>query len=201
MSSMIQWLGVTLIFLLSTSLSLQDEWELAREENGIRVYTGEAQKPLLKPYRAEMIVNSPVDSIVSLLKDIPRYKDWVHLCVDSRLIEKISNDEFFVYYLTNSPWPVRNRDNCTRIRFERLADSSVWVHLKDHPGKIAEEKSVVRVPYMEGYWHLVPIDPAHTHVTHEVRFDPGGSVPVWIANMAVTDAPYNTLLNLRKLLE
>ena len=40
-----------------------------------------------------------------------------------------------------------------------------------------------------------------TEVTYQVHTEPGGSVPSWLANSFVVDAPFNTLSGLRTLAE
>jgi len=34
-----------------------------------------------------------------------------------------------------------------------------------------------------------------------MRIDPGGSLPVWLVNMAMAEGPYLTFVNLKKQLE
>ncbi|MGH8352275.1 MAG: START domain-containing protein, partial [Pseudomonas sp.] len=50
---------------------------------------------------------------------------------------------------------------------------------------------------VEGLWKLVPMGGGEVEVTYQVHSEPGGSVPSWLANSFVVDAPYNTLAALR----
>jgi len=43
----------------------------------------------------------------------------------------------------------------------------------------------------------VPIGEYKTSVTYQVHADPGGAIPVWLANATAVDTPYDTLKNLR----
>lgn len=51
---------------------------------------------------------------------------------------------------------------------------------------------------MWGYWKLVPKNANETEVTYQVHTEPGGSVPSWLANKFVVDAPFNTLKALKE---
>ncbi len=61
-----------------------------------------------------------------------------------------------------------------------------------------EEKGYVRVAQVEGFWKLVPKGANETEVTYQVHTKPGGSVPSWLANKFVVDAPFNTLKALKE---
>ena len=53
---------------------------------------------------------------------------------------------------------------------------------------------------VEGFWSLTPRE-GEIEVIYEVHSEPGGSVPAWLANSFVVDAPFNTLQGLRQLAE
>jgi hypothetical protein len=52
------------------------------------------------------------------------------------------------------------------------------------------------VAEVKGFWKLVPKGDA-TEVTYQVHTEPGGSVPSWLANKFVVEAPFNTLKHLK----
>ncbi|MNO08734.1 hypothetical protein D3C81_2315520 [compost metagenome] len=51
---------------------------------------------------------------------------------------------------------------------------------------------------MDGLWKLVPKGAGEVEVTYQVHTEPGGSVPSWLANSFVVDAPFNTLKAMRE---
>ena len=63
---------------------------------------------------------------------------------------------------------------------------------------LPEEEGYVRVAKVEGLWKLTPKGPGQTEITYQVQTEPGGSVPSWLANSFVVDAPFNTLKGLRE---
>ena len=59
----------------------------------------------------------------------------------------------------------------------------------------------VRIPRLQAGWTVTPIAPGETEIRLDGQADPGGSIPVWVANMVVVELPEMTLKNLRRLLE
>jgi len=66
------------------------------------------------------------------------------------------------------------------------------------PTYLPEEKGYVRVAQVDGFWTLVHKADGMTEVTYQVHTEPGGSVPSWLANKFVVDAPFNTLKALKE---
>ena len=65
---------------------------------------------------------------------------------------------------------------------------------------LALDEKYVRVKGY-GYWEVQELPKNKIFVTFSMQIDPGGSIPSWLANMFVDDSPYNTLLNLKTLME
>ncbi len=51
---------------------------------------------------------------------------------------------------------------------------------------------------VEGFWEMNPQPGGEVEVIYQVHTEPGGSVPSWLANKFVVEAPLNTLRNLRE---
>ena len=54
----------------------------------------------------------------------------------------------------------------------------------------------MRVPDCGGFWRLQPEGDGWIAVTYQVYGDPGGSIPVWIANYAAALSVTRTLQNM-----
>ena len=89
------------------------------------------------------------------------------------------------------------RDSVLHITTVQGADGSLTRQLEGAPKYIPEKQGFVRVAEVQGYWKLVPKGPNSTEVTYQVHTEPGGSVPSWLANKFVVDAPFNTLKALK----
>jgi len=93
---------------------------------------------------------------------------------------------------------VTDRDSYLHITTTKAADGTLTRKLEGVPTYKPEEKGYVRVAQVDGFWKLVPKGDNLTEVTYQVHTEPGGSVPSWLANKFVVDAPFNTLKALKQ---
>jgi hypothetical protein len=77
------------------------------------------------------------------------------------------------------------------------SDGSLTRNLAGAADYAPQEKGFVRVAQVQGFWKMVPQGANQTQVIYQVHTEPGGSVPSWLANKFVVDAPFNTLKALR----
>lgn len=93
------------------------------------------------------------------------------------------------------------RDSVLKVSTRRGADGSVTRILRGVADYLPEQKGFVRVSKVDGLWSLTPKAVGEIEVVYQVHGEPGGSVPSWLANSFVVDAPFNTLKALRKQVE
>ncbi|MEM6317123.1 MAG: START domain-containing protein [Bacteroidota bacterium] len=180
---------------------IAQEWELTKKSETIQVFTRKIADYDTKEYKAVTTVKTDVATLNELLRNHDNLKNWFVRCPVSERLEKVSDDEFYVYFLNDAPWPVADRDNITHMRFERLADSTQFVFLKGVPNYLPINSGIVRIPKMEAHWEFKPLGNGHIQVTQQVKADLGGKVPTWLINMAIVEAPFQTMENLRKQLK
>jgi len=49
-----------------------------------------------------------------------------------------------------------------------------------------------------GYWQVKEVSSGTIELIFQMQIDPGGAIKAWMANMFVTDSPYQTLLGMRE---
>ncbi|MEG5263604.1 START domain-containing protein [Pseudomonas sp. JDS28PS106] len=177
--------------------ALAENWQVARDEEGIQVALSDVAGSKYKAYRGVTVINASVAKLRALQEDVAGACAWVHECQSQKLL-KHEGDKVWTYTRFNTPWPVTPRDSVLLITTKEGADGSLTRTLQEQPTYIPEEKGYVRVAQVEGFWKLVPKGPNQTEVTYQVHTEPGGSVPSMLANKFVVDAPFNTLKALRE---
>lgn len=191
--------------LLGLSLSLfataaqAQEWKLVKEEEGIRVYLADVPGSAYKAYRGETLIQADIARIRALQEDVEGSCGWIHQCKEQQLLRR-EGDKAWTHTRFSMPWPVTSRDSLIEVTTEEEGDSLVR-RLKGVPDLRPEEKGYVRVASVAGYWRLQPLEAGQVKVTYQLHNEPGGSVPSWLANNFVVDAPFNTLKGLRSLAE
>lgn len=174
-----------------------EDWQVAKNEDGIQVSLSDVAGSKYKAYRGSTVINASVAKLRALQEDVAGACAWIHECESQKLL-KHEGGKAWTYTRFNTPWPVTPRDSVLLITTTEGADGSLTRTLEEQPTYIPEEKGYVRVTKVEGFWKLVPKGANQTEVTYQVHTEPGGSVPSMIANKFVVDAPFNTLKALRE---
>ncbi|MDF0733258.1 START domain-containing protein [Pseudomonas entomophila] len=172
-----------------------ENWQVAKDEEGIKVSLSEVAGSKYKAYRGVTVIKAPLAKVKALQEDVVGACQWVHECKSQKLL-KHEGDQSWTYTQFNTPWPVTPRDSILHVTTTQEADGSLTRKLEGEPKYLPEEAGFVRVAQVQGFWELVPKGDS-TEVTYQVHTEPGGSVPSWLANKFVVDAPFNTLKGLR----
>lgn len=181
---------------LLASVAQAEDWQVAKDQDGIKVSLSEVAGSKYKAYRGVTTIKASMAKVRSLQEDVAGACAWIHECKSQKLL-KHEGDQSWTYTQFNTPWPVTARDSVLHITTSEAADGSVTRTLEGVPNYIPEEKGFVRVTQVEGFWKLVPKGDL-IEVTYQVHTEPGGSVPSWLANKFVVDAPFNTLQALKQ---
>ncbi|MGE9761177.1 MULTISPECIES: START domain-containing protein [Pseudomonadaceae] len=176
------------------------EWKLAKDKDGVRVYLSEVPGSHYKSFRGVTLVNADVATLGHLQENLRVSCAWLYACAQMRLL-KYSDEAIWVYLDTKLPWPAAPRDLVLRVSTEETPDGGMIRHLQAAPDYIPPVKDRIRVPSVSGTWQMVPKGPKLTEVTYEMRGEPGGSVPSWLANQFVVDAPFESLRMLKVVAE
>lgn len=186
--------------LLAAGLAHAEDWKLAKDEDGIQVYLSEVPGSKYKAYRGVTIIASDVDTLRKLQEDVKGSCAWIHACAEQSLL-KHEGMESWVHTRFKMPWPVDARDSVLHVVSEQGADGTLIRRMDGQPQYLPLDKDYTRVASLQGYWRLEPKGEGKVEVTYQVHTEPGGSVPSWLANSFVVDAPFNTLKGLRELAE
>ncbi|MDF3132403.1 START domain-containing protein [Pseudomonas extremaustralis] len=186
--------GFTVLF---AATAQAEDWQVAKDEDGIKVSLSEIAGSKYKAYRGVTLIKAPIAKIQALQEDAVGACSWIHECKSQKLL-KAQGDKSWTYTQFKAPFPVTDRDSILEITTSKAADGTVTRTLLEVPTYQPEVKGYVRVAQVNGFWKLVPKGDNQTEVTYQVHTEPGGSVPSWLANKFVVDAPFNTLKALKE---
>ena len=180
----------------------EDEWKLARDKQDIQIYTRQMTNSKLKEYKAYISIRTSVDKVVEVLQDVDNYNKWMVNLKSSKLLNKISEDESYIYSEAKLPWPFDNRDIVNHINVYWSVDrdtAALVIHgVSDY---VPEKKGIIRMPKSEGIWNISKINNDFVNVEYKYGGDPGGGIPNWVVNIFIVDSPYKTLINMREYME
>ncbi|MCD4729559.1 MAG: START domain-containing protein [Bacteroidales bacterium] len=180
------------------NLNAQVDWELKKEEDGIKVYLREVEGSKIQEYKAEAILDGKVSSYIAVMKDVNSYKELYNHTKEVRLINE--NDTFHVHYLaTNTPWPIKDRDAVYSSTYSQYYDTKlVRIDMKIETGYEDENDDYVRMEKADGFWLFYQIEPNKVEVTYQMHAEPGGSIPNWVINMFLVDTPIEDIKMLQE---
>lgn len=178
-------------------ISQTGSWELKKSENGIKVYTREVANSSFKEIKSSIHLKTSLSSIVALINDRESYPQWVYKCGKSNTIKKISETEGIYYQTVVAPWPVDPRDIVVQVKTSQDPTTKiVKIQSISKWDFIPKVKDHIRVSEFTASWTLIPQKDGTVEVIYQLLVNPGGSVPVWIVNLAAVDGPYETSLKL-----
>ena len=168
-------------------------------EKGVSVETAHVKGSDIKAFRAISTYNISIDKMKNAIFDMDHFAEWMSGAVRASLIEKYDNDFQATYYENHAPWPVKNRDGVIIQKALRTNAKTIRICIRSNNTLIRKMKGLVRVEHLDGAWILQDIGDNRTKLTYQVHLEPNGSVPDWLINSMITDAPTNTLSNLHEI--
>ncbi|GBF51466.1 polyketide cyclase/dehydrase [Leptospira ryugenii] len=177
-------------------------WKEAKRKNSVTVLTREYPGSSVDEFLGKTEVDATISQIFALLTELESCKSLYFNCKE--LVVLSGNERKNIVYVRNgAPWPVSDRD----IIMERTLDQNAKTKVASMKLKKTESVSkpspsgVTRMDSFDAIWRIIPTAAGKVRVEYQAHFEPGGSIPQSVINLAITDTPYNTLLSLRKAVE
>lgn len=182
-------------------MTAQTEWKLSKSTNGVDIYTRTKPGWGIKEFKAFVKIKASLAQVEASIKDAENRSKWMHNTEDTEDIKVVSANKIYTYSRLDAPWPVSDRDNVTLFTITRPSPKVVHIAMKGVGDYIPEKSGIVRIYRMEGYWEFTDLGNGYVKVVQQAVGDPEGSLPDWLANSAIVDNPYNTMLNFKYFVE
>jgi hypothetical protein len=188
---------VLVIVLLASVASPSIAWQQVFDEGGVSVWQRPYGNSPLLEVRGEVEVNSTLNALMGLLRDADYNRHWVYRSGGASIVEMSGYEQAYVYGVVDAPFPMRDRDTVVRFDYhQHPVNNEITITITNAPDKVPEVDGLVRVPDFGGFWKLQPGGKGVVKVIYQVHGDPGGWVPIWIANYAAARSVIRTLQNL-----
>lgn len=189
----------SLLFTGSSQAEQPEDWTLAVEEQGIRIYTRDVAGSGFKAYKGVTVIDAPLASVLGIFSNPKANREWLEGCVSFEEIDRSSFYSYSVYQVWDLPWPAADRDFVVGVDIERVEDGVFHIRMQDQAGQKPEHPDRVRASMRSGYYRLTEVAPGKTEVIMSQHVEPNGSLPGWMVNSLVTETPYESLRNLQDL--
>jgi hypothetical protein len=202
------WLGARALLVVgllaggvgaASSAPKDPPWEQFGEDDGITVFRREVPGSPIIALRGEGVVNAPILRVLSVLADTPRAPEWIDSLAETKVVRKVSDDEFVEWDHIATPVILKDRDFVFDIKLALSpADKQVSLDYHSVYDSGAPKTDYVRGEFSYGTFKLTSIEGGKkTRFLCEVLADPKGSVAKWIVNLFQKDWPHKTIESLR----
>lgn len=178
-----------------------NEWIVRLNKEEIEVQTKKTTLSDVDSFRAITIANAPLREVLTLIEDPTRSSLWIKYCKEEEVLKIINPNTWIKRTITNMPWPLTNRDSISQnVKTISEDGKTVTIHFDSIADFYPPQEAFVRMELLKGYWKLETIDENKTKITYEVLTDPK-NLPAWLVNSGVVDQPFETLNNLKNIIE
>jgi hypothetical protein len=194
-------LSCLILVIFNLDLMAQD-WECAKERDGIKIFTCLDTGSAYKLFKGEIDLQSDVSTVSNLIEDVRNFDIWDDDIRQIRVLDTEPGKYIRYYVQYDVQWPFADRDLCVEaeIRTDPVTGERVISSWSD-PEAEPEVPEFVRIKKFWQKWTIKLAGAGKVHLTLEGFADPAGDIPAWLANLAITGAPLNMLRKIRETLE
>ena len=176
-------------------------WQRVSTTDGISVATRTVDGSAFAEVRASATVCATIPQLVEFVEDVGAFDTWIPDTQSARLLARPSPHQQIYYIRTSMPWPVKHRDMIYELtELTELtgapAGAVASVLMVGLPQYLPPEAGVVRMTAVTGRWDFSEAA-GTTQISLQMHIEPGGNVPVWLANRRIVGTPSKMLLNLK----
>ena len=197
--------NLIIIALLLSTLSLpaqSGQWKLKKEADGLKIFLRDAEDSNIKEVKIETTFDASLSSIVTVLKDVPAYPDWIYKCAKAERLEPGTNTSSLYYCEIDFPWPLTDRDFIAKSKLRQDPDTRhVFIDVVSAPAHLPAKDGIVRIETLNIHYEFIPLSNDKVRMNYRLHSDPGGALPAWLVNMAVDNGPANTIKGMREMLK
>jgi hypothetical protein len=187
---------IWILLILSPVVRAQEPWTLEKDKDGIQVYTRKNTEMSFKEFKAVMEIDASVSAFLAVMYDVEALSKWSYHMKDSRLLERPDQSRQKYYAIAGAPWPYKDREAIYSHQFKWNKDSGILDVRIDLEDGNTEGGKYVNMGG-SGRWEVTQLTNGRLKVLLQMQIDPGGSIKAWLANLFVTDSPFQTMQGLR----
>lgn len=196
-----------ILFLVSffsiTAFSQNSGWKLIYEgkedKATVQIYTREIPGSPYKEFKGVSYSDIPFDVALKVIQDYQNYHKWYGMCNALYTINVRNPKDLDMYFVLDLP-VVTDRDVIVKVESGWDENKGkAWVNMSSiNTSEYKKDSELVRMTSLKGRWDIIKKDDNHVEVIYQVHAELGGSLPVWIVNIAAKDQPLKTLKGVYK---
>jgi uncharacterized protein YndB with AHSA1/START domain len=201
------WVEFALL-LVSLPVLAAGDWEVVENENGCKVENRVFPGSVMKEFRAETIIDAPLEVVFEVQMDSNGMSQWFGDCVEQKVLKRLSQNKKMIYHVVHAPWPVQDRDAIAVVEttpdwergkvVQEVRSIRPPADREYGMDETTEKNNRVRMPKMDATFTLTRISPERTKYSYWAHAEPGIALPASMLNMYAKKQPYKTLINIKE---
>jgi hypothetical protein len=192
-------MGVFCFYLLAQSSSVSaQQWKLEKHKGDLKIFS-QLTDSGYKKVRVETIAEAHPLALVNLFNDVEFSSEWIHNCIAVKILNSNSPTERLVQTFFDAPWPIKNRDMVT-YSVITLSENTVTIEVTDKGQQLERHPKFVRMQNMYGQWQAKSVENGKVKVSYTGGGNPGGKLPLFIANRELISSLFKTFENLKEVI-
>ena len=180
-----------------TQAAGESAWKEVVVDQGVTVWSRDRSGRVLPELRARGQMNGELFHAMAVILDNERSCEWVPNCTESQEIKRLDVRTTWVYSVTDSPWPVSDRDTVVKVVAETIEPNNKYrVLMQAQPDFLPLVEGRVRIPYSNIYFLLKRVNADTIEIEYGLDVDPGGALPKWMVRRTARKTLIETIIAL-----
>ncbi len=187
--------------LFSDQIIAQSEWELKKEEDGIKAYTRSREGIKFNEYRVITEISASLSEVLAIFKDFDVHTELFPGTEEIKVY--LDESERYVSYIKfDIPFPARDRDAVFNndLSYDPLS-KTLRIEIRCLTDEYKTDPDLVQMTFCEGFWEFKDLGNGQIEVVNQMIVDPAGYAPAFIVNSKTIDDPVKTLKSLRRMIK
>ena len=175
------------------------EWSLVKDDqrHQIKTYSKQEDGRRYRSYKSQGIMNYSLEATARCYFDIENMTSWYMNAVESKVLKRVSDTEYYFYLRLKMVFGVPQRDLVVHAKVQPYTTKTGFLDITYNaaPDFIPAKPNVVRMPSYEVSIKLTPLAADKVEENQQGYIDLGGTgLPTWMVNYAQRRAPYTNMI-------
>lgn len=177
----------------------QETWKQTRNNDGIKVFIKKREGSNINELKLKTELKTTLNALMGILADKNNYPKWVYGCSEGKLLKAVSDTEVYHYQVTDSPWPLCDRDMvCHSVIKQCPLTKTIEYSIISAPKYIKECPERIRVVDLKASWKFTPLENGNIAAEYNLSVDPKGGLPAWVINLFIAEGPLQTIKKMKQ---
>lgn len=193
----------TTVLAIELEESNNTKWELISEDSGIflseRWVTNNKLK--VKERTGKMHINCSISDVINLIHNDKQTHLWMKSAERVEVLKIVSNNEWYVHTILDTPWPFSKQDMVSRYRVETNKETKITRVFINQDGKLLPPiEDIDRLDTFNAVWVIEQVKEGKVKVTFTTTSTKPPEYPSWAQDPVVRKVFTSNLKNFKTLL-